>query len=52
MGLLRGLHPEAHYLALCHDDPDDVAIAMLYLASDQAGFLTGVSLDVDGGKSI
>jgi 3-oxoacyl-[acyl-carrier protein] reductase len=35
---------------LCH--PDDVANAMLYLSSDEGGFVTGVSLDVDGGKSI
>jgi 3-oxoacyl-[acyl-carrier protein] reductase len=33
-------------------DPDDVANAIVYLASDQAGFLTGVCLDVDGGRSI
>ena len=33
-------------------DPNDVANAMLYLASEEGGFLTGVSLDVDGGKSI
>jgi 3-oxoacyl-[acyl-carrier protein] reductase len=33
-------------------DPDDVANAMLYLASEDAGFVTGVSLDIDGGKSI
>jgi 3-oxoacyl-[acyl-carrier protein] reductase len=33
-------------------DPDDVANAMLYLASDDAAFVTGVSLDIDGGKSI
>lgn len=32
--------------------PDDVANAMLYLASEEGGFLTGVSLDIDGGKSI
>ena len=32
--------------------PNDVANAMLYLASEEGGFLTGVSLDVDGGKSI
>ncbi|OZM80842.1 SDR family oxidoreductase [Pseudonocardia sp. MH-G8] len=30
----------------------DVAHSILYLASDQAGFLTGVCLDVDGGRSI
>jgi 3-oxoacyl-[acyl-carrier protein] reductase len=32
--------------------PEDVAQAVLYLASDAAGFLTGVCLDVDGGRSI
>jgi 3-oxoacyl-[acyl-carrier protein] reductase len=31
---------------------DDVAHSVLYLASDQAGFLTGVCLDIDGGRSI
>jgi 3-oxoacyl-[acyl-carrier protein] reductase len=33
-------------------DPIDVAKAVLFLASDDAEFLTGVCLDVDGGKSI
>lgn len=32
--------------------PDDVASAVLYLSSDEAPFLTGVCLDVDGGRSI
>ena len=32
--------------------PSDVAAAVLFLASDDAAFLTGVALDVDGGKSI
>lgn len=31
---------------------EDVANAALFLASDEASFLTGVSLDVDGGRSI
>ncbi|MFF5989479.1 SDR family NAD(P)-dependent oxidoreductase [Prauserella flavalba] len=31
---------------------DDVANAILYLASSKAAFLTGVCLDVDGGRSI
>lgn len=33
-------------------DPLDVAAAVLFLASDDASFLTGVCLDVDGGRSI
>ena len=30
----------------------DVANAALFLASDEAGFITGVSLPVDGGSSV
>ena len=33
-------------------DPTDVANAVMFLASDEASFLTGVCLDVDGGRSI
>jgi NAD(P)-dependent dehydrogenase (short-subunit alcohol dehydrogenase family) len=32
--------------------PEDVAEAVLYLASDAANFLTGVCIDVDGGRNI
>jgi len=32
--------------------PDDVAGAYAFLASTDAAFLTGVCLDVDGGRSI
>ena len=32
--------------------PEDVADAYAFLASDEARFLTGVSLDIDGGRSI
>ncbi|SFU09147.1 SDR family oxidoreductase [Paraburkholderia aspalathi] len=32
--------------------PDDVAGACLYLASDDARFVTGTSIDVDGGRSV
>jgi 3-oxoacyl-[acyl-carrier protein] reductase len=33
-------------------EPRDVAAAVLFLASDEAEFLTGVCLNVDGGRSI
>jgi NAD(P)-dependent dehydrogenase (short-subunit alcohol dehydrogenase family) len=29
--------------------PEDIAAAILYLASDEASFVTGVALPVDGG---
>jgi len=32
--------------------PEDVARAMLFLASDEAAYITGVALPVDGGRSI
>ena len=33
-------------------EPRDVAASVLFLASDEAEFLTGVCLDIDGGRSI
>ncbi|HEY0753798.1 MAG TPA: SDR family oxidoreductase [Ktedonobacteraceae bacterium] len=33
-------------------EPDDVAQAALYLASDEARNVTGITLEVDGGRSI
>jgi NAD(P)-dependent dehydrogenase (short-subunit alcohol dehydrogenase family) len=32
--------------------PEDIARAMLFLASDEAAFITGVTLPVDGGRTI
>ena len=33
-------------------DPDDIASAALYLLSDEARFITGVCLPVDGGRTV
>ncbi len=32
--------------------PEDIASATLYLASDEAAFITGVELPVDGGRAV
>jgi NAD(P)-dependent dehydrogenase (short-subunit alcohol dehydrogenase family) len=32
--------------------PEDIAKAMLFLVSDDAGFITGVALPVDGGRTV
>ena len=32
--------------------PEDVARALLFLASDDASFITGVALPVDGGRTV
>ena len=31
--------------------PEEIAGAILYLASDQAGFVTGAALSIDGGST-
>ncbi len=31
-------------------DPQDIANAAVYLASDEASFVTGVNLPIDGGR--
>jgi 3-oxoacyl-[acyl-carrier protein] reductase len=32
--------------------PSDVAAAALFLASDDAAFITGVTMEVDGGRCV
>jgi 3-oxoacyl-[acyl-carrier protein] reductase len=32
--------------------PEDIANAALYLCSDEASFITGVALEVDGGRCV
>jgi 3-oxoacyl-[acyl-carrier protein] reductase len=32
--------------------PEDVAAAVLYLASDEAGYVTGATLHVNGGMAM
>jgi NAD(P)-dependent dehydrogenase (short-subunit alcohol dehydrogenase family) len=44
---LLALHPIDHV-----GTPEDVAQAILYLASDEARFVTGHNLILDGGRSI
>ena len=32
--------------------PEDIAAAALFLASDEAAFITGIELPVDGGRTV
>lgn len=41
-----------HVLPIGWVEPDDVASAVLYLASDEARYVTGVALPVDGGSCL
>ena len=55
--MLAGLKQTSEYEALVKmhplglGEPDDVAYGVVYLASDEAKWLTGVTLGVDGGIS-
>jgi len=35
-----------------HGHPEEIARAVLYLASDDSSFVTGITLSVDGGMRI
>jgi NAD(P)-dependent dehydrogenase (short-subunit alcohol dehydrogenase family) len=47
MKVLAGLHPIGRYAT-----PAEVAGAVLFLASEQAGFITGTVLPIDGGMTM
>ena len=55
---LADLHERGGYEALAKahplglGDPDDVAYAAMFLASDEAKWITGVALPVDGGATV
>ena len=49
----QGLAQMSKYIPMGHlGAPEDIAYAMLYLASDQARYLTGQTLCVDGGSTL
>ena len=33
-------------------EPDDIANICAYLASDEGKFITGINLEIDGGRSV
>jgi (+)-trans-carveol dehydrogenase len=41
-----------HTLPIGWVEPEDIANAVLFLASDEARFITGVTLPVDGGSCL
>lgn len=47
MKVLSGLHPIGRYAK-----PEEVAATVLFLSSDEAGFITGTVLPVDGGLTM
>ncbi len=49
----EGQQEMAKYVPAGHlGQPEDIAYAMLYLASDEAGYVTGQTIVVDGGSTI
>ncbi len=56
MGLLDTPENRARFIATVPlgrlSEPKDVSAACVYLASDEAEFVTGVVFEVDGGRTI
>jgi 3-oxoacyl-[acyl-carrier protein] reductase len=49
----EGMAQMARYIPLGYiGDPDDIAYSMLYLASDEARYVTGQTICVDGGSTL
>ena len=49
----EGLAQMAKYIPVGYiGDPEDIAYCMLYLASDEAGYITGQTICVDGGSTL
>ena len=49
----EGLKQMANYIPAGYiGDPDDIAYCMLYLASDEARYITGQTICVDGGSTL
>ena len=46
------IHPAQTVTAFSANTPDDIAAAALFLASEDASFITGQVLSVDGGRCI
>jgi len=47
----RGRYFEEHTMLRREGEPEDIANAVLFLASDEASFITGQILSVDGGRT-
>jgi len=47
----RGRYFEEHTMLRREGEPEDIANAVLFLASDEASFITGQVLSVDGGRT-
>jgi len=49
----EGMAKMAKYIPMGYiGDPNDIAYAMLYLASDEARYVTGQTICVDGGSTL
>ncbi len=49
----QGIKQMEYYIPNGHlGEPEDIAYAMLYLASDEAGYVTGQTIVVDGGSTL